>query len=67
MLATGFPFGGGFALADAGTPVPATLVAGSVHVIPEPTTLTLLATGTLGLLGYGWRRRKGMHHQGRGV
>jgi hypothetical protein len=26
--------------------------------IPEPGTITLLAAGTLGLLGYGWRRRK---------
>ena len=26
--------------------------------VPEPSTLTLLALGTLGLLGYGWRRRK---------
>jgi hypothetical protein len=26
--------------------------------IPEPSTLTLFGTGTLGLLGYGWRRRK---------
>jgi hypothetical protein len=25
---------------------------------PEPASLTLLATGALGLLGYGWRRRK---------
>jgi hypothetical protein len=25
---------------------------------PEPSTLALLAAGTLGLLGYGWRRRK---------
>jgi hypothetical protein len=26
--------------------------------IPEPGTVTLLGTGTLSLLGYGWRRRK---------
>ena len=25
---------------------------------PEPATLTQLATGALGLLGYGWRRRR---------
>lgn len=25
---------------------------------PEPSTLTLLGTGSFGLLGYGWRRRK---------
>ncbi len=28
---------------------------------PEPSTLTLLATGALGLIGYGWRRRKAVH------
>ena len=26
--------------------------------IPEPSTLALLGTGTLGMLGFGWRRRK---------
>src|SRR5262245_33190277 len=31
---------------------------GVVHVVPEPSTLALIGIGTLGLLGYGWRRRK---------
>ncbi len=26
-------------------------------IVPEPSTLALLAAGTLGLVGYGWRRR----------
>ena len=26
--------------------------------VPEPSTLLLFGTGILGLLGYGWRRRK---------
>jgi hypothetical protein len=30
----------------------------SLVPVPEPTSLTMLATGALGLLGYGWRRRK---------
>jgi hypothetical protein len=37
---------------DNGVPVPAPTVA------PEPASLTLLGIGSLGLLGYGWRRRK---------
>jgi hypothetical protein len=30
----------------------------SATSLPEPASLTLLVTGALGLLGYGWRRRK---------
>lgn len=30
----------------------------SIEAIPEPSTLTLLALGGIGLLGYGWRRRR---------
>ena len=29
----------------------------SASRVPEPSTLTLLSIGSLGLLGYGWRRR----------
>lgn len=27
-------------------------------VVPEPSTVTLFGLGSLGLLGYGWRRRQ---------
>jgi autotransporter-associated beta strand protein len=30
---------------------------GTISVVPEPSTLALLAAGTIGLLGYGWRRK----------
>ncbi len=33
-------------------------VSGNAEVIPEPATLALLGTGLIGLLGYGWRRRR---------
>jgi len=31
----------------------------AVNLVPEPGTFTLLITGAIGLLGYGWRRRCG--------
>jgi len=35
---------------------PANYLAHKHDAIPEPTTLALLGTGILGLIGYGWRR-----------
>jgi hypothetical protein len=31
---------------------------GTISVAPEPSTVALLAAATIGLIGYGWRRRK---------
>lgn len=35
-------------------------IRGFLTEVPEPSTWLLLATGTLGLLGYGWRTRRSM-------
>jgi hypothetical protein len=42
-------------------PFPSTVVSVddvSVTVVPEPGTLGMLSTGLLGIIGYGWRKRK---------
>ena len=47
------------ALGDAeGNPLAATVSGAAVTVTPEPGTWLLLASGSLGLLGYRWRRRQ---------
>jgi len=43
---------------DSGTIGPVMAVAPAASAAPEPASLTLLATGALGLLGYGWRKRR---------
>ncbi len=47
-----------FSSASSIAPDSMSVVGISSSPIPEPSTITLLVIGTLGLLGYGWRRRK---------
>jgi len=47
--------GGGLSLDDSNFLIDGTL---SVAMIPEPSTLVLSALGLLGLLGWGWRRKR---------
>ena len=57
-------FSGNTGFAANGVFAPFTSIPGTVTITPaataapEPASLTLLATGALGLLGYGWRKRK---------
>jgi hypothetical protein len=52
--------GGGFFTSDTGIDNYSLTVAANsaAPVVPEPTSITLLALGSLSLVGYGWRRRK---------
>jgi DNA-binding beta-propeller fold protein YncE len=41
-----------------GATVPGGLAGLAVNPVPEPTGLTLAGAGALGLVGYGWRRKR---------
>jgi hypothetical protein len=43
------------------SPVTQLVFGPATTVTPEPASLTLLATGAFGILGYGWRKRKQAH------
>ena len=57
-LSVSFPSGMNSVVLSGGADRPFVVDNLSFQAVPEPSTLALLAAGAIGLLGYGWRRRR---------